>query len=66
MVYYRLYQLHGPKNEVESFHEFHAENDAAAVVIGETMLRVNPMELWTGHRKVHRWEGVSHAHGIEL
>ena len=32
MVYYRLYQLHGPRNEVESFHEFDAEDDSVIPV----------------------------------
>ena len=66
MVYYRLYQLRGAKNEVESFHEFHAADDAEAIAVGETLLRVNPMELWAGDRKVRRWEGISHSTGLEL
>ena len=58
MAYYRLYQLHGPRNEVESFEEFDAVDDAEAIVLGETYRRLNPMELWSGHRKVRRWEGI--------
>ena len=65
MVYYRLYQLCGPRNAVESFHEFHAEDDSGAIAMSETMRRLNPMELWTGHRKVRRWDGVAHAGEIE-
>jgi hypothetical protein len=61
MAYYRLYHLHGPRNEVESFHEFEAENDVGAIAVGETMRQMNPMELWQGHRKVRRWESLSHA-----
>ena len=59
MVYFRLYQLHGPRNEVESFHEFEAADDAAAINLSEERRGVNPMELWQGHRKVKRWEGIS-------
>lgn len=58
MAYYRLYQLRGPKNEVETFHEFDADDDLKAIARGETFRRFNPMELWSGHRKVRRWEGV--------
>ena len=61
MAYYRLYQLHGPRNEVESFEEFDAGDDAEAIARGETFRRLNPMELWSGHRKVRRWEGVAAA-----
>jgi hypothetical protein len=61
MVYYRLYQLRGLRNEVESFHEFNAEDDSAAVAVGETLHRSNPMELWAGHRKVRRWDETSHV-----
>jgi len=59
MVYYRLYQLHGPRNEVQSFHEFDAPDDVRAIELGEERRGPNPMELWSGHRKVRRWEGVS-------
>ena len=59
MAYYRLYQLHGPRNEVESFEEFDATDDAEAIAQGEAYRRLNPMELWSGHRKVRRWERVT-------
>ena len=59
MAYYRLYHLHGPNYEVESFHEFDAENDDAAIAMGETWRAINPMELWQGHRKVHWWDGLA-------
>ncbi len=58
MAYYRLYQLRGPKNRVETFHEFDADDDLKAIARGETYRRFNSMELWSGHRKVRRWEGV--------
>ena len=59
MVYYRLYQLRGPRNEVERFEEFEASDDAAAIERGESFRALNPMELWCGHRKVRRWEKLS-------
>ncbi len=61
MVYYRLYQLRDPRNEVESFHEFDAESDSDAIATAETMRRLNAMELWQSHRKVRHWKGLSHA-----
>jgi hypothetical protein len=57
MAYYRLYQLHGPKNEVEGFEEFEAGDDIEAIDRAESFRRLNPMELWSEHRKVHRWDG---------
>ena len=59
MAYYRLYQLHGPRNEVESFHEFDAPDDARAIAVAEGRRGLNPMELWQNHRKVKRWESAS-------
>ena len=61
MAYYRLYQLHGPRNEVENFHEFEAPDDASAIRVGEERRGINPMELWQSHRKVMRWEGLLSA-----
>ena len=66
MAYYRLYHLHGPRNEVESFREFDAEGDAAAIAIGETWHAINAMELWQGRRKVHWWDGVAQEKEVEL
>lgn len=64
MACYRLYQLRTPKNEVESFREFEADGDSMAIVFAEAWRTLNPMELWSGHRKVRRWEAV--APGSEL
>ena len=58
MAYYRLYHLRGAKNEVQSFEEFDAEDDAAAIAQGEALHDGFAMELWSGHRKVHRWETI--------
>jgi hypothetical protein len=58
MAYYRLYHLRGPKNEVETFREFDAEDDEIAIAEGEQWRDLNPMELWSGHRKVRRWESI--------
>ena len=58
MAFYRLYQLRGPKNEVEFFQEYEAHDDAAAIVAAERWRSLDAMELWSNHRKVHRWEAV--------
>jgi hypothetical protein len=58
MVYYRLYHLRGSTFEVESFHEFEAKDDTDAIAQSEGRRGVNPMELWSGHRKVMRWDGL--------
>ena len=58
MAYYRLYHLRGPKNEVETFREFDADDDATAIAQGDGWQDLHPMELWSGHRKVRRWEGA--------
>ena len=59
MVFYRIYQLRGPRNEVESFHEFEADDDDKAIALAETMRGENAMELWSDHRKVQRWESLN-------
>ena len=59
MAHYRLYQLHGPKNEVEGFEEFEANDDDEAIARAECFRRLNPMELWSGHRKVWRWAAIA-------
>ena len=63
MVYYRLYHLRGSKFEVESFDEFEAEDDRKAIVEADARRGVKPMELWSGHRKVMRWDGLIPASG---
>lgn len=66
MVYYRLYQLCGPRNKVESFREFEADADSIAVVLAETWRGRNPMELWSGNRKVRRWEAIESIGQVAL
>jgi hypothetical protein len=56
MVFYRLYHLRGSASEVESFHEFDAEDDGGAIAESEARRGIHAMELWSGHRKVKRWD----------
>ena len=63
MVYYRLYHLRGANFEVESFDEFEAEDDRNAIAESEARRGLKPMELWSGHRKVMRWDSLIPASG---
>jgi hypothetical protein len=57
--------LRGLKNHVESFQEFHADGDAMAIAFALGLRQLNPMELWSGHRKVRRWEALAPAVEIQ-
>ena len=59
MAYYRIYQLRGPRNEVEYFREFEADADEAAIAAAERWRGLDAMELWSNHRKIRRWETVT-------
>jgi hypothetical protein len=58
MAYYRLYFLDG-RSHIEHFHEFEADTHAAAVAQADEWRTLNAMELWSGRRKVKRWEALS-------
>jgi len=58
VAFYRLYQLRGPKNEVEFFQEYEADDDAAAIAAAERWRSLDAMELWSNHQKIRRWEAV--------
>jgi hypothetical protein len=66
MVYYRLYQLRETTNEVTSFEEFEADGDSLAIAMAEVWRSFNPMELWSGRRKVRRWEAVPAQIGLNV
>lgn len=57
MAYYRLYHMRGTTEHVELFDEFEAPNDDLAIDRAERTRGPNPMELWSNHRKVKRWDG---------
>ena len=58
MAYYRLYFLDG-LGHIEHFREFEADTDAAAVAQADEWRMLNAMELWTGQRKVKRWDALA-------
>jgi len=59
MAYYRLYYFGGPSGRIDHFREFEAPHDAAAIMQCGEWRSINPMELWSGRRKVMRWDEVS-------
>jgi hypothetical protein len=56
MTYYRLY-LRGRHGHVDSFHEFHADDDTAAIATGDELHRERMAELWNLSRLVKEWDG---------
>lgn len=55
MAYYRLYFLNG-SNRIEHFREFEAITDLVAMAQADEWRTLGAMELWSGQRKVRRWE----------
>jgi hypothetical protein len=56
MTYYRLYFLDGFSGHIDHFREFEARTDADAAAQAESWREAQAMELWSGQRKVMRWE----------
>ena len=56
MTYYRLYYFGGPKGRIDHFREFEAMHDAAAIMQCGEWRSTKPMELWSGGRRVMRWD----------
>lgn len=55
MAYYRLY-FFGGGNRIEQFREFEMRDDLAAIRQAAQWRGTAPMELWSGARKVRRWD----------
>jgi hypothetical protein len=62
MAYYRLYFLDGTSGHIHEFREFESADDLAALAQAAAWRSINPMELWSGARKVRRWEGIAALH----
>ncbi|HET7816558.1 MAG TPA: hypothetical protein VFK58_03155 [Sphingomicrobium sp.] len=58
MAYYRLYFFDGAGGRIQEFREFEAEDDLAAGRKAIAWRGIGPMELWSGQRKVDRWDGL--------
>jgi hypothetical protein len=55
MAHYRLYFFSSPMGGIREVREFEAEHDFAAISQATKWRSVEPMELWSGSRKVTRW-----------
>lgn len=51
---YRLYHMRPRDRHIDRFEDFDAANDEAALIFAKNKLDGHPLELWEGHRKVHR------------
>lgn len=58
MGYYRLYFMNRSSGHIERFEEFDAADDSSAESIADRHVGSQPLELWSGHRKVRRFEAV--------
>lgn len=56
MAYYRLYFFNG--KHIDRFHEYEAVDDLAARTVAEGLHGARHMELWSGARKIRRWDGL--------
>jgi hypothetical protein len=59
MAYYRLYFFNGSGGRIHEFREFEAADDLAAIHLAAEWRGPEPMELWSGGRKVRRWDAPS-------
>lgn len=58
MTYYRLYIFDG-SGHIARFHEFEAASDVAALASARERRSTTAMELWSGNRKVRRWDPLA-------
>jgi hypothetical protein len=56
MPYYRLYFFAGSTGRIEQFREFEIHDDLAAIRQAHEWRSIAPMELWSGARKIRRWD----------
>jgi hypothetical protein len=55
---YRLYFFDPQRGRIQSFREFEAEHDGAALEEADRLRSVGPMELWCHARKVKQWPSL--------
>ena len=58
---YRLYFMDRFSGHIDHRRDFVADSDAEAVAIAHGWFAGSPMELWSGHRKLRRWEAEALA-----
>lgn len=58
MGYYRLYFMNRSNGHIERFEQFDADDDPSAIIVADRHVGNQPLELWSGHRKVRRFEAL--------
>ena len=61
MAYYRLYFFNPGTGRIDHFREYEAPGNMAAVVRAGDWRDLGAMELWSGRRKVKRWDAFPFA-----
>ena len=56
MSYYRLYFLNPQGSRIERFEELHAADDFEAINAASKVAGKQPLEMWSGARKVRYFE----------
>jgi len=56
--YYRLYFMDAFSGHIQKVRELEAEDDPDAIRIANHWRESDPMELWCGDRKIHRWPAI--------
>lgn len=58
---YRLYFMDPRSGHIIRFAEYQAPDDQAAIGLAQEQEGANPLEIWSGHRKVGRIEAADPA-----
>lgn len=64
MPHYRLYFLSRHNGSIERFEEFEARDDDAALAVIEQRIGDQPLELWSGGRKIGQFETALALSGL--
>lgn len=64
MPHYRLYFLSRRNGSIERFEEFEARDDDAALAEIEQRIGDQPLELWSGGRKIGQFETALALSGL--
>ena len=56
MGQYRLYLMNRQSGHIDHVREFEAESDSGAIRIASDWQEDGPMELWSRHHKLRRWD----------
>lgn len=56
MAHYRLYFMNTASGHIDIADDLESADDLAAINAAKNLLKDQPVELWCGTRKVHRFE----------